>query len=164
MPDEISLVSMPAWLFQPSESFNIAIDESSMAEYVRGPQTYLIPDAVDYCNEAFVWRGSFTPVIDLSLLLGDVALGNEHIAIVAYQEYVDQKPKYVGIKMLSELQRISVMDDSACGWPEEYPLEIQPIVESLFMHEEQVISILKIADLCNEGYRDYLMQLAEINS
>lgn len=162
--NELLIASTSAWLVKINENFTIAVDESSMAEYIRGPQTHSIPDAVGYCNQVFVWRNNFIPVMDISLLLGETALETNHIAVVAYQEYADQKPKYVGIKMLGEVERVVVMDDTACEWPDEYPLEVQPIVESLFRHEGTLVSVLKIADLCNDGYRDYVSQLSKIQA
>ncbi len=163
MPDNQILVeSVAAWVLTANEHFKIALDESSMEEYIRDPQIYSIPDAVDYCNQVILWRNNFTPVIDLSLILGDEALDAQHLAIVAYQEYAEQKPKYLAIKLVSEVQSVTVQDDTACDWPENYPLEMQPVVESLFMNEDELISVINVADLCNEGYRDYLAQLAEL--
>lgn len=159
---ESAVESVAAWVLSPDEHFKMALDESSMQEYIRDPQLYSIPDAVDYCNQIVLWRNNFTPVIDLSLILGGEALDAQHMAVVAYQEYAEQKPKYLAIKLVSEVQRLTVMDDAACDWPEDYPLELQPIVECLFMNEDELLSVVNIADLCNEGYRDYLAQLAEL--
>ena len=160
MPDNDVLIETPAWLITPHEHFKMALDESSLQEYIRDPQVYLIPDAVEYFNQIILWRNHFTPVIDLSLVLGGEALGVNHLAIVAYQEYAEQKPKYLAIKLVNEVERVKVVDDAACEWPKEYPIEIQPIVQSLFMHEKELVSVINVADLCNEGYRDYLTQTA----
>jgi len=162
MPDKNVLIETSAWLFSPHEHFKMAVGESSMQEYIRDPQVYSIPDAVEYCNQIILWRNNSTPVIDLSLVLGGQALGVNHLAIVGYQEYAKQKPKYLAIKLVNEIERVNVVDDAACGWPKEYPIEIQPIVQSLFMHEEELVSVLNIADLCNEGYRNYLMKIAAL--
>jgi len=84
MPEnDILLESIPAWLLAPHEHFKIALDESSVEEYIRDPQLYSVPDAVNYCNEIILWRNNFTPVIDLSLILGGEALDASHLAIVA---------------------------------------------------------------------------------
>ena len=165
MPDNDVLVELtPAWLLTPHEHFKIALDESSMEEYVRKPQVYSIPDAVEYCNQIILWRNNFTPVIDLSLILGGEALDTNHLAIVGYQEHDEQKPKYLAIKLINEVESVKVADDAACDWPKEYPIEIQPIVQSLFMNENELVSVINIADLCNEGYRDYLAQIAVLLS
>ena len=164
MPDNDILVETPAWLLTPHEHFKIALDESSMQEYIRNPQVYSIPDAVEYCNQIILWRNNFTPVIDLSLILGGEPLDANHLAIVGYQEYAEQKPKHLAIKLISEVESVKVVDDAACSWPKEYPIEIQPIVESLFMNGDELISVINIADLCNEGYRDYLAKIAELLS
>ena len=164
MPDNDALIETPAWILSPHEHFKIALDESSMQEYIRDPQVYAIPDAVDYCNQIILWRNHFTPVIDLSLIVGGEALDVNHLAIVGYQEYAEQKPKYLAIKLVNEIERVKVLDAAACGWPKEYPIEIQPIVQSLFMNEDELISVINIADLCNEGYRDYLAKIAVLLS
>ena len=164
MPDNDVLIETPAWILSPHEHFKIALDESSMQEYIRDPQVYAIPDAVDYCNQIILWRNHFTPVIDLSLIVGGEALDVNHLAIVGYQEYAEQKPKYLAIKLVNEIERVKVLDAAACGWPKEYPIEIQPIVQSLFMNEDELISVINIADLCNEGYRDYLAKIAVLLS
>lgn len=164
MPDNDVLIETPAWILSPHEHFKIALDESSMQEYIRDPQVYAIPDAVDYCNQIILWRNHFTPVIDLSLIVGGEALDVNHLAIVGYQEYAEQKPKYLAIKLVNEIERVKVLDAAACGWPKEYPIEIQPIVQSLFMNEDELISVINIADLCNEGYRDYLAKIAMLLS
>jgi len=165
MPDiDSSAISTSAWALTFNTRLKLALDESSMAEYIIDPQLYSIPDAVDYCNQVILWRNEFTPVIDLNLILGDPGLGAQHIAVLAYQEYAGQKPQYVAIKLASEVERIAVIDDDSCDWPKDYPLEIQPIVESLFMYQDQLHSVINIADLCNEGYRDYLLKLAEIKA
>jgi len=33
-------------------------------------------------------------------------------------------------------------------------------VQSLFMNEDELVSVINVADLCNEGYRDYLAQVS----
>jgi len=164
MPDNDVLIETPAWLLATHDHFKIALDEGSMQEYIRDPQVYSIPDAVEYCNQIVLWRNNFTPVIDLSLILGGEALGVNHLAIVGYQEYAEQKPKYLAIKLVNEVERVNVVDDAACDWPKEYPIEIQPIVQSLFMNEGELVSVINVADLCNEGYKDYLMQIATLLS
>jgi chemotaxis signal transduction protein len=158
------VVSTPAWVLAPSEHYKIAIGESFMAEYVRDSLLHDIPGALNYCNQVLLWRDNFIPVIDINVILGDGALNDSHIAVVAYQEYAGQRPQYVAIKILGEVERVTVSDDMACDWPEAYPPELQPIVESLFMHQEKLVSIVSIADLCNEGYRDYIAQLEEIRA
>ena len=164
MPENDVLVQTPAWLLTPHEHFKVALDESSMQEYIRDPQAYLIPDAVEYCNQVIVWRNHFTPVMDLSLILGGEALSVNHLAIVAYQEYAEQKPKYLAIKLVNEVEKLTVIDDTACDWPKEYPIEIQPLVQSLFMNEGELTSVINVADLCNEGYKNYLMEIAALLS
>lgn len=151
--------STSAWLLTPNDGFKVALGESQMAEYLRDPELHLIPNTVEYCNQVVLWRDSFIPVMDLNLILGDAALDNEHMVVLGYQEYSGQKPQYVAIKLVGEVERIAVTDDMACDWTGDYPPEIQPIVESLFMNQEELVSVINVADLCNEGYRDYLTQL-----
>lgn len=165
MPDtDLSTPSTAAWILKPNIGFTIALGESSMAEYVRDSQLYKIPGAVNYCNQVVLWRENFIPVVDLSLVLGQKALDATHIAVLVYQEYSGQKPKYVAIKLVSEVERVQVTDDASCEWPDDYPPEIRAIVESLFVHQEELVSVISVADLCNEGYRDYLAQLADIRA
>lgn len=161
---ELLVASMPAWVLTPNKDFKIALGESSMVEYVRDSQLHRVPDTVSHCNQVILWRDTFIPVIDLNLVLGDAALEESHIAILNYQEYSGQVPQYVGIKLIGEVERLTVMDDWACDWPEDYPLEIQPIVESLFMNQNELVSVISLVDLCNDGYRDYLDQLADIKA
>lgn len=159
---ELLTASIPAWVLTPNKDFKVALGESSMVEYLRDAELHSVPDAVSHCNQVVLWRDTFIPVVDLNLVLGDAALGASHIAVLNYQEYSGQAPQYVGIKLTSEVERITVMDDTACDWPDNYPLEIQPIVESLFMNQGELVSVISLENLCNEGYRDYLAQLAEI--
>jgi chemotaxis signal transduction protein len=159
---ELLATSTPAWVLSPNRDFKIAVGESFMVEYVRDSLLHDIPGAFSYCNQVLLWRDNFVPVVDINLVLGDAPIGDSHIAILVYQEYAGQLPQHVAIKVVGEVERVAVSDDTACDWSEDYPLEIQPIIESLFMHQDELVSVISVSDLCNEGYRDYLAQLEEI--
>lgn len=160
MPDaELLAASMPAWLLTANNEFKIAVGESSMAEFVRDSTLYSVPDAVDYCNQLILWRDRFIPVIDLNVILGESSIDARYIAVLGYQEYPGQEPQYVAVKLVTDVERVTVSDDTACDWPDDYPSEIQPIVESLFMEQDELVSVINLVDLCNEGYRDYLSEL-----
>ena len=149
----------PAWLLELTPQCKVALGDGSVEEYIRDSKLYSIPSAVEHCNELLMWRERLVPVIDFNVIFNEPGLSNQHIVVLAYQEYSGQTPQYVGIKLHNEVQRITVNDSSACDWPAEYPLQIQPLVESLFISDDELISVINVSDLCNEGYRDYLKQL-----
>jgi len=153
-----------AWLLAVSESFNIAVGEAVVAEYILQPEINFVPGSIGYCNEVLSWRGDFIPVMDISVLLGREPLDAKNVAIVAYQEYEGQNLQYVALKLVTEVTQIEVSDESMCETPENYPEVMEPITDSLFIHQGKLTSVIDIADLCNEGYRDYISATQKYDS
>ena len=145
-----------AWLLKVTDSVSVAVGEFSVAECVLGESLTTIPGAVDYCNELLYFRGNFVPVIDFSKLTNDVALSSQHIVVVAYLNPDLQRSEYLAIKLLHAISRIDVPDSSQCDWPQNYPKLLEPIVLSLFDQNNTVVSIVNLADICNEGYSDFV--------
>lgn len=149
----------PAWLLEVKPDFLIALSEQSVVEYIPHTSLKIIPGSVDYCNSMLMWRNSYIPVFDFRQMIDDSALATEKIAVVAYQEQQNVKPNYVAIKLCKEVEKIQVSDDQMTDWPDDYPVEIRPLVESLFEQQGSLLSVINVADLSNEGFRDYLQQL-----
>jgi len=148
-----------AWLLAVSQSFNIAVAQVVVAEYILEPEIKLVPGSIDYCNQVLSWRGNFIPVMDLSVLLGDEPLDSKNIAVIAYQEYEGQSIQYAAIKLYTGVEQIEVSDESMCEVPDEFPEIMIPLLDSIFMHQDKIVSVINLADLCNEGYRDYILAL-----
>jgi len=160
MPEiEQSSLITSAWLLAVSESFNIAVAEVVVAEYILGSEVKLVPGSIEHCNQVLTWRSDFVPVIDMSVLLGGQPLDCKHIAVVAYQEYEGQHLRYVALKLYSGIEQIQVSDGTMCEMPETFPEIMLPIVDSVFMQQDKLVSVINIADLCNQGYRDYLLAM-----
>lgn len=151
--------SISAWSLEVKPSFFIALSEQVVIEYIPQVSLQVIPGTVDYCSSMLFWRNSYIPVFDFQQMINDISLETQKVAVVAYQEQQDHKPKFIAIKLCREVEKIQVSDDEMIDWPEEYPIEVQPLVESLFKQNDTLLSVINIADLCNEGFRDYLQEL-----
>jgi len=148
-----------AWLLAVSRSFSIAVAQVVVAEYILEPELKLVPGSIDYCNQVVNWRGEFIPVMDLSVLFGEEALDSSSIAVIAYQEYQGQSLQYAALKLSRGVEQIEVSDESMCDIPEDFPEIMRPLIDSIFSHDDQVVAVINLADLCNEGYSDYILAM-----
>lgn len=146
-----------AWLLTVHKSMNIAVGDGVFSEYIIAPKVYAIPGAVSYCHQVIFWRGRYTPLFDFGVLLREEPQADNHIAVLAYQELPNSPVKHIAIKLYSQTEKIIVNDDSACACPAEYSKLMAPLLTSLFHYNNELVSVLNIADLANEGYRDFVL-------
>lgn len=148
-----------AWALEVAPNYLIALSEQSVVEYIPEASVQTIPGTVDYCNNMLFWRDQYIPVFDFNQMINDSPLSTKKLAVVAYQEQQVGTPNFIAIKLFQEVEKIQVSDDQVVDWPDSYPIEIQPLVESLFEQNGVLLSVINIANLCNEGFRDYIQQL-----
>lgn len=148
-----------AWSLEVKPNYLIALSEKSVVEYIPEASMITIPGAVDYCACMLFWRNHYIPVFDFHQMIEDSPLDTKKVVVVAYQEQHQPMPSFVAVKVCREVEKVQVSDDQMTDWPDEYPVEIEPLVESLFVQSGVLLSVIDIANLCNEGFSDYIQQL-----
>ena len=140
----------PAWLLSAAGGVTFAVTQHEMIEYLTHARCQRVPLTNPHCQYLALWRDRLVPVLDFAPLFarGKGTAQRASLSIVAYQSNPRQPLDYLGIWIDEAPSRITVSDDQACDLPPDWCDErLQKLALSCFLHAEQPVPILNVANL-----------------
>lgn len=151
--------SLEAWLLPIGKGITVAVGRYEL-KYIEYPQTKLtLPGLPAYCEQGFVWREHFVPIIDLLGLISrrrsPSTENDDMVAVIAYEQGADSQLAVGAIALRGVPQPVAVDAMQAVSATE---LEgVWPLLSlAAFRQEEQVYPVLDLCQLFDTTPKELL--------
>lgn len=150
---------LEAWLLPISKDMTVAVGRYEL-KYIEYPQTMVaLPGLPAYCEQGFVWREHFVPVIDLHGLISrrrpPITEGDDMVAVIAYEQGADSRLAVGAITLRGVPQPVAV--DAMQAIPASELEGVWPLLSlAAFRQHEQVYPVLDLCQLFDTTPKELL--------